>query len=95
MIEQAVVATVGFEEFFTDRYPSTTHFAVAGSVVSYHAEDVEITVNGVPAEATIEHGQGFTFAYGPAPAGHPSIEVTIGGPAKEDPCPSRPCAPTT
>jgi hypothetical protein len=52
-------------------------------VVPYHAEDVEVTVNGVPAEATIEHDQGFTFAYGPAPAGHPTIEVTIGG---QPPC---------
>ncbi len=52
-------------------------------VVPYHADDVEVVVNGVPAEATIEHDQGFTFAYGPAPAGHPSIEVTIGG---QPPC---------
>ena len=47
--------------------------------VPYHAEDIAVTLDGVPAEITIEHDQGFTFAYGPAPSGHPTIEVTIGG----------------
>jgi hypothetical protein len=57
-------------------------------VVPYHAENLEVTIGGVLVEATIEHDQGYTFAYGPAPAGQPSIDhsnidVTIGG---QPPC---------
>jgi len=51
--------------------------------VPSHVEDLDVTLDGVPAEITIEHDQGFTFAYGAAPSGNPTIEVTIGG---QPPC---------
>jgi DNA-directed RNA polymerase specialized sigma24 family protein len=43
MIEQAIVATVGFEEFFSDRYRSATRFAFlltgSGQVAEEIAQD--------------------------------------------------------
>jgi hypothetical protein len=51
--------------------------------VPYLVDDLEVALDGVAAaEMTVEHAQGFTFAYGPAPVADPDIEVTVnGGPA--------------
>ena len=47
--------------------------------VPYHADDLAVSLDGEPAAMTIEHAQGFTFAYGPAPSADATIEVTING----------------
>ena len=48
MIEQAVVATVGFEEFFSDRYRSATRFAFlltgSGQVAEEIAQDAFLQI---------------------------------------------------
>ena len=48
MIEQAVVATVGFEEFFSDRYRSATRFALlltgSGQVAEEIAQDAFLQI---------------------------------------------------
>ena len=47
--------------------------------VPYRADDLVVSLGGEAATVTIEHSQGFTFAYGPAPSPDPTIEVTVGG----------------
>ena len=47
--------------------------------VPYQADDLAVSLDGEPAPMTIEHAQGFTFAYGPAPSPDATIEVTING----------------
>ncbi len=42
-------------------------------------DDLTVLLDGQPAEATIEHAQGFTFAYGPAPSVDATLEVTVDG----------------
>jgi hypothetical protein len=42
--------------------------------------ELEVLLGGVAAaEVTVEHDEGFTFAYGPAPSADPAIEVLIDG----------------
>ena len=48
--------------------------------VPYLVDDVDVSLNGVAAaDMTVEHAEGFTFAYGPAPVPDPDIAVTIDG----------------
>ena len=48
--------------------------------VPYLAGDLQVSIGGEPAEEmTVERSEGFTFAYGPAPAGGGPIEVLIDG----------------
>jgi hypothetical protein len=48
--------------------------------VPYLVDDVGVALDGVAAaEMIVEHAEGFTFAYGPAPTADPDIEVTING----------------
>ena len=45
--------------------------------VPYHVDDLAVSLDGEPAAMTIEHAQGFTFAYGPAPSADATIEVIV------------------
>ncbi len=47
--------------------------------VPYRTDRLGVSLDGQPAELTVEHAQGFTFAYGPAPSANPTIEVTVNG----------------
>jgi hypothetical protein len=47
--------------------------------VPYLVDDLDVALDGVAAEMTVEHAEGFTFAYGPATTADPDIEVTING----------------
>jgi hypothetical protein len=47
--------------------------------VPYLVDDLQVTIGGEPAEMTVERAEGFTFAYGPAPAAGGPIEVLVGG----------------
>jgi hypothetical protein len=43
-------------------------------------DELQVSIGGEPAaQMTVEHAEGFTFAYGPAPAAGGPIEVLIGG----------------
>ena len=47
--------------------------------VPYLVDDLQVSIGGAPAEMTVERAEGFTFAYGPAPAAGGPIEVLLGG----------------
>ncbi len=43
-------------------------------------DDLQVSIGGEPAaDMVVERAEGFTFAYGPAPAAGGRIEVLVGG----------------
>ena len=44
-----------------------------------HVDDLDVSVGGTPLPMTIEHAEGFTFAYGPSPSADHDIAVTVDG----------------
>ena len=47
--------------------------------VPHVVDDLTVLLDGQPAEATIEHAEGFTFAYGSAPSVDATLEVNVDG----------------